>query len=148
ILSRVLLDTIKCSSYKANMDENEDENYINDEIYMKNVEIAQQDLLNYPENLIRIIGENMKIQNYKIMDISNLAKEIAKKLIFIHMKDIPLTGSSNTCYRYSKKIDHDTIEKYRKEIYDELIKYKNDVSTMTENDLEKLFKKYDMLWFN
>lgn len=113
--------------------------------FEEQVQATINDLMTYPEADIKLMAKQMRIVNHQ--NASDLCREIATKLIYIHSGNVPKSDLAK-CNRYSKKISDKEIADIRDQLHSEFSQFKDAVTDMTTEDLYKIFKRYDELCFN
>ena len=112
--------------------------------YQQAVDIAAEDLLNYSDEEINRLAESLEIENSK-----NRIKKIAEKIILTNAPpDMFLSVKGDKCKTYLNRFDSKDIKEKSGKIYDSFKEFKDNVSTMTTEDLNKMFKMYDKIFFD
>jgi hypothetical protein len=100
------------------------------------MDILIKELNKYKKDDILLLADKFKIYiNEQV--IINIAK-------YIYDNDTEY----NKCYKLKKKLTKDCLNKVRYKIYNDNIKFKDNVSKMNNTDLYKIFKSYDKQCFN
>lgn len=110
------------------------------------VKAAATDLLNYPNDHVKILAKNMQIKDCENIPHDKLCKYIAEKLIYINSETAPTDNGK--CERYTKKLTEDEITDIRQKVYKRFKKFKNSVPEMSTSDLHEMLKMYDDLCFD
>lgn len=108
------------------------------------VKVATDDLCTYPASQLKLMAKSMGISPKKSK--MQICKEIARKNIFVHSKQLPEVDRTK-CARYSKKMSPEQIEGIRAQLYDEFQEFKDSVYMMQPPDLRRLLDRYDELYF-
>ena len=115
--------------------------------YDAQVRASALDLETYSEDEVRGLAKMLQVSDLQDKDHSEVARECAKKLIYVHSQKPP-AGDRGKCARYSKKLSENELEHVRNTIYQQFIRFKDSVPLMTVNDLADMLWVYDELCFS
>lgn len=115
--------------------------------FLETVKLTIQDLKTYKQkDIIPLMNSyGINIENPRAVE------KLANKLVYANWKTIPFVGESKnlaSCKKYQIKLTPEELEIKRGQIYNKFDKFANTVTEMTSDDLMKLFKEYDKVFYN
>lgn len=103
--------------------------------------MSQKDLMRYPISSLKKIAVKYNV------DSDTSKEELTKKLAEHILKD-KIGNYSETCQIILNKLNDKNLQSNRKKIFEKFKKFQNNVHEMDSDDLNRLFKEYDSIFFN
>jgi len=127
---------------------NTDTDIKNTDINIKLKKEIINDLNKYKYSELDILRKHLGIN--PLTNKKQLIEEIIRKIDYKNIDNNikqPKKEEKETCKHYTKHIEANLVNKYRKQIYNKFIKFNDNVLSMTSNDLYELFLEYDKVFF-